>query len=330
MPTFIAITDYVHPPFKIEAEALGPDYRLEGLEGADHKTDILNRAEALLVWHQAITQEIIDQLDSCKVVVRYGVGFDAIDIKALERRGIAFCNTPDYGTEEVADTAVALLLQALRRLPEYDQACRVYASGWQEHTLSPLKRSNKTTIGVIGIGRIGTAVVNRLKAFGFRILGFDPYLPSGHEKGVGYERCWSLDDLLGQCDAVTLHCPLNDETNGLVDGDFISKLKPGAILVNTARGGLIASLDPVHEGLKSGQLKSVGLDVLPSEPPVAHPLIQAWRDRAEWLQGRVVITPHTAYFSEQAWYEMRFKTAETAKMFLETGQLRNQITSAGS
>ncbi len=324
----IAITDYIPPPFTVEQAVFGPEATLVGLGGEDEHTfdpDVLAQADALLVWHAHIGPTTAARLTRCRVVVRFGVGYDNIDIAALAARNIPFCNTPDYGTEEVADTAAGLLLSHLRRLPEYDHACRRYAQGWQEHVLTPLTRARHATVGVVGVGRIGTALINRLKPFGYRLLGYDPYLPSGHEKAVGYERVDSLDALLAQCDAVSLHCPLTPETAGMVDDAFLATLKPGAVLVNTARGGLCAGFGPLHTALRDGRLAAAGLDVLPEEPPGDHPLIRAWRDRAPWLAGRLTITPHTAYYSEQAWAEMRAKAAETALMALTQGRLRNLV-----
>ena len=282
--------------------------------------------DALLVWHWVVDQATVEVLDHCKIAVRYGVGYDLVDVQALAARGIPLCNTPDYGTEEVADTACALILAIQRQIVAYDRACRAYTEGWQEHPIETQQRTNVQTLGVIGVGRIGTAVVNRMKPFGCRILGYDPYVPSGHEKAVGYERTYSLDTLLAESDIVTVHCPLTDETRGMIDAAFLARMKPGAALVNTARGRVLASLDCLEEVLRSGHLAYAGLDVLPDEPPEDHPLLDAWRADEPWLSGRLVINPHAAYYSAQGWVEMRHKAAETARMFLLDDKLRNLIT----
>jgi D-3-phosphoglycerate dehydrogenase len=258
-------------------------------------------------------------------VVRFGVGYDKINIKALSDRNIIFCNTPDYGTEEVADTACAMLFNLHRKIASHDRACRYFESGWQDNVLAPIQRSSDTSVGIIGVGRIGTAVVNRLKAFGFEIFGYDPYQPSGHEKAIGYIRTHSIKELLKKSQFVSLHCPLTEETRGLVDREFLSQMKPGASLINTARGGIISDLGVIEEALKSGHLASAALDVLPDEPPKDNPLILAWRNDEPWIQGRLFINPHTAFYSERAWYEMRYKTAETARLYLLEGIVRNRI-----
>ncbi|WP_417451443.1 C-terminal binding protein [Kordiimonas sp.] len=327
----IGITDYVAAPGDIEQEALGGDAELVFLN-AIHAQDFddaqLAQVEALLVWHAHIDRDVIARLKKCRVVVRYGVGYDNIDVAGLEEAGIIFCNTPDYGTEEVADTATAMALALARAIGQYDFKARKYHDSWQENTVSGIKRLSTTTLGVIGVGRIGSSVMRRMRPFGVRLVGYDPHLPSGHEKALGYERAHSLDALLQQADIVSVHCPLTPQTSGMINPAFLGAMQPGGILVNTARGGLIADLDPLHDALESGHLAGLGLDVLPQEPPLDDKLTTAWRRGATWLQGRLIINPHTAYYSEQAWREMRYKAAETAKLVLTGGPIRNRIRPA--
>ena len=323
----IAISDYVTAPAEVEKKVFqNNDFVF--LENQDLSQMELENVEVLLVWHQHITKEYLSHFKNLKIIVRYGVGFDNIDHAAVKDAGIVFCNTPDYGTEEVADTACAMIMDASRKISFYDSACRSYPEGtWQENFYSKIKRSNQTTVGIIGVGRIGGAVINRLKGFNFNLLGFDPYVPSGHEKSVGYQRVHELDELLEKSDIISIHCPCNEETEGMVDESFINKMKKHSSLVNTARGKILKSLDVMHAGLKSEQLQSAHLDVLPSEPvDKDHKLIQSWLKREDWLEGRFIINPHSAFYSESAWFEMRYKCAETARLFLEKGMIRNQIT----
>jgi D-3-phosphoglycerate dehydrogenase len=135
-----------------------------------------------------------------------------------------------------------------------------------------------------------------------------------------------LEELLAEADIITLHCPLTDETAEMVDEQFLRLMKPGASLVNTARGKILKDLDCIEDALKSGHLTSVALDVLPDEPPRDHSLIRAWRDDENWLRGRLIINPHAAFYSERAFYEMRYKATETVRMYLLTGRLRNSLT----
>ncbi len=319
----IGITDYVRST-EIESAAfpeadfvlLEPSTPIEAWEGLD----------GLLVWHERITREVVSRMLKCRVVVRYGVGFDMVDVGALTERGIPFCNNPDYGTEEVADTACAMILALQRKVVAYDRAARSYARGWQEHTLPPLRRMSAQSLGVIGVGRIGTSVMNRLRPFGIRLLGFDPHQPSGHEKAVGYTRLRHLDEMLASADIVSVNCPLSPQTRGMIDSRTLALMKPGAILVNTARGEIVQGLDCIEAALRSGHLAAAGLDVLPQEPPSAsHSLIRAWRNDEDWVRGRLLINPHAAYFSDDAWHEMRFKAAETTRLALVEGLLRNRV-----
>ena len=324
----IGITDHSPPPFEVEREALGADAEmvfLDSRQEQDYDPEILKSLDALLVWRAKITSKTVDQLERCRIVVRYGVGYDAVDLTSLKNKGIPFCNVPDYGTEEVADTACSMLLGLQRNLALYDVSSRHYQGAWQ-HQYRETQRLSQSVLGVIGVGRIGTALVNRMKAFGPRILGYDPYQPSGHEKAVGYQRFQFLEEMLPLCDMISFHCPLSDETRGMINSDFFGQLKNGSILVNTARGGLLESFDVLEQALRENRIYAAGLDVLPQEPPGNHSLIEAWRNREDWLEGRLWITPHLAFFSNQAWYEMRYKAAETVKLFFEHGILRNQIT----
>lgn len=323
----IGISDHLVSPADLEEEAF-PEAEFVFL--SDWRTRDAARVrwqqvDALLVWHFPIDGETAALLgETCKIVVRYGVGYDLIDVPALTAAGLPFCNTPDYGTEEVADTACAMIMALQRKILQYDQDCRRYQEDWQGHLLRPHQRTSQQTLALIGIGRIGTAVINRMKAFGFKILGYDPYQPSGHEKAVGYGRVHTIEELLEQADIVSLHCPLTDETRGMIDVDFLSRMKPGSALVNTARGGIIDSLDCIEAALRKDHLAAVAFDVLPDEPPQPHSLLSAWRSNEPWLIGRMIVNPHSAYYSEQGWIEMRYKAAETARLFLQEGKLRNQ------
>jgi D-3-phosphoglycerate dehydrogenase len=326
----VGITDHMIGTPDLEAEVLGPDVEIDFFASTDEARfdpDRLARLDALMVWGARLTERSIAHLKRCKGVVRYGVGYEKIDLPALAEAGIPFANNPDYGTEEVADHALAMILSLHRRLWEHDARARGYEAGWQVHSLKPLPRSNRAIVGVVGVGRIGTAVVNRLKPFGFTILGYDALQPPGHEKAVGYQRVERLDDIFARSDIITLHCPANAETRGLLNADSFSRVKPGAVLVNTARGELLSDLDALEAALRSGRLAGAAIDTLAEEPPRQHPLLKAWRNREDWLAGRLVITPHNAFYSDHAAIEMRTNAARTVKILLDEGRLRNHVTS---
>ncbi len=262
-----------------------------------------------------------------KLVVQVGVGFNHIDIEACSRAGIPVCNTPDYGTREVADHAIALVLNLMRGISTYDSRIKQHIAAWSTSDLAlpPVRRIKGQVFGVIGLGRIGLAAANRAKAFEFDVAFYDPYLPAGTEFAVGFRRCKTLQELLGQSDVVSIHCPMSEETTGLFNDAAVAALKTGAVVVNTARGG-ITDLDAIDRGLRSGQIGAAGLDVLPIEPPdVHHPLLKAWREREAWLEGRLVITPHAAFYTPESLADMRSLAALSVHQFLTEGTLRAPV-----
>ncbi len=315
----IYITDYIDEP-DIEQAILGSRLR----------SQLDDDVSVLLVWHQKIDDALLSRWPQLSGIVRYGVGVDGVDLDAATRRGVVVCNTPDYGTEEVSDTALAFAMNATRGIARYDAQARRDRGTWQEATLPDLRRTSTRTLGVVGAGRIGGSVLLKARGLRFDTAFYDPYLARGQEKLLGAQRVESLEALLAASDIVSLHTPLNDETRGMVDRDFIEAMRPGAILINTARGGLIPDLDLVHWALRSGRLSQIALDVLPEEPPSAHPLIDAWRSREPWLEGRLIINPHTAYYSQEAFREMRQKASENALRIVSGRCPWNVVNTAGA
>ncbi len=301
----VYITDYIDNPY-IEKEVLGDDLSFE----------LNEKIEVLLVWHEHITKEYIDKLPNLKGIVRYGVGYDAIDLTYAKSKNIYVCNTPDYGTEEVSDTAIAMIMNIARGISRYDYQCREYRDSWQENTISSIKRNSDYKLGVIGAGRIGGSVILKANTLKLQTYFFDPYVARGHEKMLNTTRIETLNELLSTCDIISINCPLSKETKGMIDESFISKMKAGASLVNTARGGIIKDIDVFYEPLKSKKLLNVALDVIPHEPPKSSLLINTWRNREEWLDGRFILNPHTAYFSDKAYFEMRQKASLNAHKIL--------------
>ena len=323
----VGITDFVQPPVDIEQTAFPEaEFRfLSDWRASEENRKEWSQVDALLVWHWKTDRATAELLDKCKIAVRYGAGYDVVDVAALTDRGIVFCNTPGCGTQEVADTTCAMILALQRKLVTYDRDCRTYTDRWQK-VLVPIQRTSEQTLGIIGGGRIGSAVIERLKPFGYRILLYDPHLPEDGKRTLGCEQVESLAELLHEADIVSIHCPLTNETRGMVNAAFLSRMKPGSSLVNAARGGVFADLDCLEQALRTKHLASIAMDVLPDEPPKDHPLLRAWRQDEQWLSGRLIITPHTADYSERGWYEVHYRTAETARMFLIEGKVRNRIT----
>lgn len=285
------------------------------------------RADGILVRHRMpVAGDIVPRLERCRVIVRVGVGFDNVDIDACRKRGIPVCNVPNYGTTDVADHALALFLALAKGIGAYERRLRDDpARAFESAEINVVRRIRGTTFGAVGLGRIGTAVARRAAAFDMGVVFYDPYLPEGHDLAVGYRRADTLRELLEVSDVVSLHVPLTDETRGMIGAKELASTKRGAILINIARGGLI-DLDALHAALRSGHLSAAGLDVLPSEPPdMRHPLLDAWLKRDPWIEGRLAITPHSAFFSRDSADDMRRFAVEIMVSYLEQGRLRNNV-----
>jgi D-3-phosphoglycerate dehydrogenase len=236
---------------------------------------------ALTMLDPRVGEELFAQLPALRVVGTATVGFDQIDVDAAEARGIAVVSVPDYCTQEVADHALALLLAMARGIIVLDRD--VAAGGWSSKAAGPLRTLAELRVGIVGLGRIGGALATRLLALGVDVWAHD-LLPVERD-GV---RPAGLDELLAGCDAVTVHVPLTRETRGLLGRERIESMRPGALLVNTARGEVV-DVDAVLAALRSGRLGGAALDVLPQEPPPAVP-----------VAPNLILTPHAAYYSPAA------------------------------
>jgi C-terminal binding protein len=274
--------------------------------------------DGLMIFRHWAREADIARFPRLRAVVRMGVGYDRLDRAAAAAREILICNCPDYGTTEVADHAITLAL-ALRRglLLHHEAQRRDPPAGWTQIEDPLVRRAGSQTFAILGLGRIGTAVALRARAFGFKVVFFDPYRPNGTELALGIARAPTLAALLAQADILSVHAPLTRETRGLLDRAALSLLPPGAVVVNTARGPIL-DLDALGDLLRSGHLAGAGLDVLPVEPPAdpVAPLLAAYRARAPWLEGRLIVTPHSAFHSPEAWDDIRLKSAETMRAAL--------------
>jgi D-3-phosphoglycerate dehydrogenase len=323
----IFITDYVNNP-DIEKNIFGNLVEVCCGEEEEEKkfNSYIYSADAILVWHAKITEETVKQLKKCKVIVKYGTGYDNIDTEACAKYGIPVCNTPDYGVEEVCDTACAMILASIRQIVVYDYQAKHINEGWQTHNDGEIKRTSEHSLGIIGMGRMGTSVALRMKAFGMKVSFFDPYLPSGYEKAIGVTRFETLNELLKNSSIISIHTPLTKETTGIIDKQFIDNLNAGTILVNTARGKLVKNLDLILYGLESGKLSFVGLDVLPEEPPnQSEKLIAHWKDEKSIFAKKILINPHSAYYSTKSWVEMRAKAANNINNVLCGANPKNRV-----
>ncbi|KIX92499.1 uncharacterized protein Z520_11819 [Fonsecaea multimorphosa CBS 102226] len=292
--------------------------------------DLRDRVDGIMVLKMGFTAQDVELFPRLKVIVRMGVGYDRLDRVALAKKGVTVCNVPDYGTAEIADHALALAL-SLRRgvLLHHDRQRQPYVYPWMYIDSPLVSRIQQGAIfGILGLGRIGTAACLRAKAFGWNVLFYDPYLPNGVDKSLGIERTKDIRELFSRSTNLSIHCACTRETRGMIGWDLLKLMPQGAVLVNTARGEVL-QLDAVERALREGILAGAGLDVLPEEPIPehnVHPLIKAYREKEEWLLGRMVLTCHTAFYSPQSFVDIRVKSAQTMREVLIDGLQSNVIT----
>ncbi|GAB7327612.1 hypothetical protein MBLNU13_g11460t1 [Cladosporium sp. NU13] len=290
---------------------------------------VRNRVNGIMLLKLWMTEDDVKLFPNLKVVVRMGVGYDRLDRVTLAAQGVTVCNVPDYGTAEIADHALALALTMRRGILLHHERQRATPPAlWAPIDTPLVARLQQKTFGILGLGRIGTAAALRAKAFGFDVLFYDPYLPNGVDKSLALERTKDIRELFRRSNVLSLHAPCTRETRGLVGYDLLSLLPPGAVLVNTARGE-ITDLDGIERCLRENIISGAALDVLPEEPipeDRVHPLIQAYRNKEEWLEGRMVLTCHTAFFSPESFIDIRVKSAETMRDVLLMGLRSNVIT----
>lgn len=319
------------PDLDVEREIFGPEVTiLRRTKASLAELDAADCAEVdgLMIMRHAVSAADIARFPRLRAIVRMGVGYDRIDREAAARRNVLVCNVPDYGTTEVADHAMALVLALRRGVVFYHERMRATPPApWGAVKNDLIRRLGVQNFGVIGLGRIGTAVALRAKAFGFRVSFYDPYLPNGAELALGIGRAARLEELLRASDTVSIHTPLTRETRGLIGAEQLSLLPPGAVLVNTARGPIV-DVDALLALLRSGHIAGAALDVLPTEPPVdpLPAIFRAYREREPGLEGRLIITPHAAWFTPESEADTRRKSAETMRAALLTNRPQNVIT----
>lgn len=300
------------------------DLRVEKWRGlAQLDDDLFAKANGLLIWQMTLDAARIEQLRNCRIIVRCGTGYNNIDVAAASAHNIPVCNTPDYGTAEVSDHTIALLLALERGLLPFDEAVRADPiKNFDHRVFMDERRLAGRVFGTVGMGPVGIATALRAKAFGLEVLTYDPYMPRGQELALGVGRVESFDELLRAVDILSLHAPLTSETANLINATTLAKLKAGATLLNTARGGLI-DWDALYDAMKSGHVRSAGVDVLPIEPPDPIPkLLYAHANRESWLHGRLLITPHAAWSSVESREDVRTLSMKTLIGYLKDGTLR--------
>jgi D-3-phosphoglycerate dehydrogenase len=308
MGAVVVLTDQVFPDTDVERSLLAAaEATLEVLDDPSPASirERARNADALLTAYAPIDGATIAALERCRVIARYGIGVDNIDLDAAHERGIVVTNVPDYCVEEVADHTLALLLAAARKVVAANELVR--GGGWGIASLAPVRRLRGRALGLVGYGRIGAAVARRAAAFGLKVSAYDRYVPAERLAADGVSPCETLHELLTGSDFVSVHVPLTAETRRLIGSEAVAAMRAEAVLINTSRGPVV-SLDAVVEALRAGRLGAACLDVFEHEPPDAAAL--------EGVPG-LLVTPHAAFYSEEAIRESQTKVVEAVLAVLD-------------
>jgi len=269
-------------------------------------------ADALLVTYAKINGSMIGEMKKCKIISRFGIGVDNVDIEAATRAGIVVTKVPDYCIDEVSDHAMALLLSLVRKIPSSN--ARTHAGRWEMPAVVPIHRLRGTVLGLVGFGRIPQLVAPKAKAFGIRVVAYDPYVPPKvmEQAGVGSVE---FPELLKMSDYVSIHSPLLPETHHLFSYEVFRQMKPGAYIVNTSRGPVVDEA-ALARALDAKQIAGAALDVMEQEPPVNSPLFG---------RDNVILTPHTSFYSVESLEDLQTKAAEEVVRVLSGQPPRNPV-----
>jgi D-3-phosphoglycerate dehydrogenase len=298
----VVVTDHDFDDLDREREILGAaGHQLVYKGNVSAPEDVRARvqgADAVLNCYTPVPAEVVAVLEGCRIIARYGIGIDTVDLEAATARGILVTNVPDYCIDEVSDHALALILALARGVVRLDRGVR--QGSWDVGEAPPMHRLRGRTLGLVGFGHIARALAVKAASIGFKVAAADPYVADDAIRAAGVTPR-SLDELVAGADVLSVHAPLTPETRHLIGREAFARMRPGTILVNTSRGPLV-DREALLEALESGRLGGAGVDVLEVEPPdPADPLLR---------HPRVVITPHVAYKSEESVAELQRKAAE--------------------
>lgn len=276
--------------------------------------ELAGDARVLLVGQLPLNRETIGRLRRVELIIRCGVGVDIVDMAAASTRGILVANVPDYCSDEVADHAMMLILACTRALQAFEASYRQH--GWGVPVHVEVRRLDRLTIGIVGLGRIGSRVARRAQGFTPSVVACDPYVDRATFARAGV-RPVTLSELLELSDVITVHCPLSEETYHLLNGHAFEAMHPGTIIVNTSRGAII-DMDAMEAAMARGHIRAVGIDVLEGEPDVnlSHPLL---------TRSNVIVTPHVAWYSLVAQHELGVLAAQDALRFLRGERPRSLL-----
>jgi len=311
----VGVSDSVFPnldPAREVLSKIGAELRVAGEPTAEAILGVAADADALLVTYAKITAEMIRQMKRCRIISRFGIGVDNVDIAAATNAGIVVTKVPDYCMDEVSDHAMALLLSLVRKIPYANSL--VHAGRWEMPAVVPIHRLRGSVLGLVGFGRIPQLVAPKAQAFGLKVVAFDPYIPQDVMTRAGVEKV-EFAELVKMSDYISIHSPLLPETHHLFNADVFRKMKPTAYLVNTARGHIVDDTALAH-ALDARQLAGAALDVLSQEPPSGSPLFG---------RNNVILTPHTSFYSVESLVELQIKAAEEVVRVMTKQAPRNPV-----
>jgi D-3-phosphoglycerate dehydrogenase / 2-oxoglutarate reductase len=314
-PRLVAVSDSVFPNLDLARDVVsrvGATLRMAAQPTPAEIMEVARDADALLVTYAKIPAEMIREMKRCRIISRFGIGVDNVDIAAATAAGIVVTKVPDYCIDEVSDHAMALLLSLVRKIPF--SSARAHAGRWEMPAVVPIHRLRGTVLGLVGFGRIPQLVAPKAKAFGLRVVTFDPYVPPAVAEQAGVERV-EFADLVKMSDYISIHTPLVPETHHLFNADVFRRMKPGAVLINTSRGPVVDE-HALARALDAKELAGAALDVLEQEPPTSSPLFG---------RDNVILTPHTSFYSVEALEELQTKAAEEVVRVLSGQPPRNPV-----
>jgi D-3-phosphoglycerate dehydrogenase / 2-oxoglutarate reductase len=316
MSFIVAITDYVFSslePERAVLEPLGVELRPQQCGSEEEIIELAHDADGVLNCYAKMTARVIEKLSRCKIIARYGIGVDNVDLAAASKAKILVTNVPDYCVDEVSDHALALLLALARRIATAHGA--VTAGAWDVVSHTGIRRLRGQTLGLLGFGKIAKALASKVQPLGMKVLVYDPYLDAELISRHGAEAV-SLDRLLAEADAISIHVPLSSETRNIIGERELALMKSAAFLINTSRGGIVDE-QALASALKEGQLGGAALDVLNVEPPPEdHPLREA---------PNIILTPHLAFYSRESVIELQTKAAEEVARALKGEPPRSPV-----
>jgi D-3-phosphoglycerate dehydrogenase / 2-oxoglutarate reductase len=316
MSFIVAITDYVFSslePERAVLEPLGVELRPQQCGSEEEIIELAHDADGVLNCYAKMTARVIEKLNRCKIIARYGIGVDNVDLVAASKARILVTNVPDYCVDEVSDHALALVLSLARKIVAADAG--VKSGNWSVTAHAEIRRLRGQTLGLLGFGKIAKALASKAQPLGMKVLVYDPYLEPELVSHHGAEAV-SLDRLLAEADAISIHVPLSPETHNLIGQRELARMKSTAFLINTSRGGIVDE-PALAEALKAGRIGGAALDVLSVEPPTQdHPLREA---------PNIILTPHLAFHSRESVIELQTKAAEEVARALKGEPPRSPI-----